>query len=161
MNTTFPTDGIQNLILNKKGDRSYERLARDCGHEIKSRALHAAATKQTRAFADPDTIRGLSQGLNVPVVDIIRAYSVSLGLPVAADEKGILRVVGGGDLPESSQNLIVSMARELRSAYETPVEPSREDLDLAAYDTGEESEGDRVRRQQDEETERPATEDDE
>lgn len=155
MTTTFPTDGIQNLILNKKGDRSYERLARDCGYDIKSRALHRAATKPALGFADPDTIQGLSRGLNVPVADVIRAYAVSLGLPMADDEKGVLRVVGAGDLPESSQNLIINMARELRHAYETFLEPSRADLDLAAYDTGEESEGERIRRQHDEVTEAP------
>jgi hypothetical protein len=156
MTESFPSDGIQNLILNKKGDRSYERLARDCGNDIKSRALHRAATKPALGFADPDTIKGLSRGLNVPVADVIRAYAVSLGLPMADDEKGVLRVVGGADLPETSQNLIVSLARELHDAWQPKATaPTRAELDLAAYDTGEESEGERIRRQQDEATEHP------
>lgn len=137
MNEHFPQGGIQALILDRKGDRSYERLARDCGYDIKSRALHAAATKQTKAFADPGTIRGLSHGLNVPVTDIIRAYAISLGLPVVDDEKGVLRIIGAGELPRSAQDLLLSMARELIAAHAQPWgqedEPAKQDLGLAAH----------------------------
>lgn len=130
---TFPAGGIQNLIVEKKGERSYERLARDCGYDIKNRALQAAATKVTRGFADPDTIKGLSRGLNVPVAHIIRAYAVSLGLPIAEDEKGTLQIVGGANLPRSSQDILINMAQELRHAYETPAEVDYSDrYDLAA-----------------------------
>jgi hypothetical protein len=121
MTNTFPKDGIQNLILNNKGDRSYEDLARDCGNDIKSRALHRAATNTARGFADPDTIRGLSRGLNVPMMDVIRAYAISLDLPVASEEPFVLRIVGGGSLPQSGQHLLLNVARELQKAYATPV----------------------------------------
>ncbi|WP_434993466.1 hypothetical protein [Arthrobacter sp. Ld5] len=120
MTTKFPTEGIQNLILNNKGDRSYEDLARGCGGEMKSRALHSAATKQSKGFADPETIRGLSRGLNVPIIDIIRAYAISLGLPVITEDPLILRIVGGGSLPQSGQQLLLSVARDLQRAYEAP-----------------------------------------
>jgi hypothetical protein len=121
MTNTFPKDGIQNLILNNKGDRSYEELARDCGYDVKSRALHAVTTKPTRGFADPNTIRGLSRGLNVPTMDVVRAYAISLDLPVASEEPLVLRIVGGGSLPQSGQHLLLNVARELQKAYATPV----------------------------------------
>jgi hypothetical protein len=167
MTTTFPGDGIQNLIRNHKGDRSYGRLERDAGGYPTAKAIQKAATGPTSGFADPRTIAGLSRALNVPIATVIRAYAVSLGLPMEAEEKGVLRIVGAGDLPKDAQELLITVARDLRKAYETPwpadgqsapAEPeARERYDLAAYDTGEESEGDRVRREQDEAGETPGT----
>jgi hypothetical protein len=121
MTTTFPKDGIQNLILNNKGDRSYERLSRDSGGHMSPKALHKAATGVAKAFGDAVSILGLSQALNIPVSDIIRAYAVSMGLPVIADDCGVLRINGAGTLPKSSQDLLIGLARELRNAYEMPL----------------------------------------
>ncbi|MDN4611915.1 hypothetical protein [Arthrobacter burdickii] len=120
MTKTFPADGIQNLILNHKGDRSYGRLERDAGGYPSSRALQKAATSPASGFPDPRTISGLSRALNVPIADVIRAYAVSLGLPMEGEDKGVLRIVGAGTLPKQSQDLLISLARELRTAYETP-----------------------------------------
>ncbi|MGV0109797.1 hypothetical protein [Arthrobacter sp. CP30] len=120
MTTTFPGDGIQNLILNRKGDRSYGRLERDAGGYPTAKAIQKAANSPASGFADPRTIAGLSRALNVPIADVIRAYAVSLGLPMEAEERGVLRIIGAGDLPKEAQELLITIARDLRKAYETP-----------------------------------------
>ena len=124
---------LQRLILDLRGDRSYERLARDCGYDIKSRALHRAATKPALSFPDPDTIRGLSRGLNVPVTRVVLAAARSVGLNVADSDPTELVLQGAGELPQESKDLLLGMSRQLQAAqprHNTPV-PGVSDNDSA------------------------------
>jgi hypothetical protein len=125
---------LQRLILDLKGDRSYERLARDCGFDMKSRALHRAATKPALSFPDPDTIRGLSRGLNVPVTRVVMACARSVGLNVSETDPTELVLQGAGELPQASKDLLISMSRQLQSAVlpsDTP-KPGVSDNDTGA-----------------------------
>lgn len=116
----FPAEGIQNLILNHKRGRSYVSLAKDCGGVVGGKSLQKIAVTRTANFGDPGTIKGLARGLNVSVGDVIRAYAVSMGLPMASDEAGVLRLSGAGHLPESAQTVLVVLSRELQNAYGEP-----------------------------------------
>ena len=72
-------DGIERLILDRKGDRTYDRLSRDCGGVPSDKRLHQMATRPIRNFPDPDTIQGLARGLNVSALSVLVAIANSLG----------------------------------------------------------------------------------
>lgn len=126
---------LRDLILDRKGTRSYERLARDCGGVPKANRLHAMVANGMNNFPDPDTIRGLSRGLNVSVTSIVLACARSVGLPVSeGGEPDELVLQGAGSLPAESKELLVSMSRQLQHAYSQTwgTEEAADDYELAA-----------------------------
>lgn len=70
---------LNELIRDRKGDRSYETLERDCGGTPKAARLQQIATKPLKAFPDPENIRGLARGLGVPERVVLTAAAESLG----------------------------------------------------------------------------------
>lgn len=113
MTTHLPERGLQKLILNNKGDRSYSRLSTACGGTPTSTNLQRLATRKFETFPSPDVMRGLSKGLGVRVVDILHAAAVSVGLPVASEDGSALTLDGAGNLPEESQAVLRSMAEQM------------------------------------------------
>lgn len=101
------------LINLRKGDRSYERLSRDCGGNPSRARLQQIATGELKEFPDPETIQCLSRGLGATVTDIILASARSLGLNVAIGDPEALVVAGAGALDPSAQDVILGVAREL------------------------------------------------
>jgi hypothetical protein len=111
------------LIADRKGTRSYDRLAEDCGGTPSSGRLHQMATRPLKNFPDPDSIRGMANGLGVTVTDIVMAAARSLDLPVyTGNDPSALSIGGAGTLPDSAKEALTSVAREfikLTSQHET------------------------------------------
>ena len=105
MNTN-PNQGIRDLILNKRGDRSLESLSKACGG-IPTRAnLDRLINRPVLSWPKENAvILGLAKGLGVRVIDVVVAYANSLGLPVQTDSSS-LTLPGAGHLPEASQRII-------------------------------------------------------
>lgn len=104
---------LAQLILTKKGDRSYAKLARDCGGSPTDRRLNSMVVRPISQFPDIDTMRGLAIGLRVDVSEVVLAAARSLGLQIAETSPGALIVPGAGHLPDSAQEALMAMATEL------------------------------------------------
>lgn len=104
---------LPELILAKKGDRTYSKIADDCGGIPTKRRLNSLVLRPMNAFPDVDTIRGLALGLGVSVTDVLLASARSLGLSVGFGDPGTVSIPGAGHLPETSQRVLGDMAREL------------------------------------------------
>ena len=88
--STFPAGGIQNMILNGKGDRSYERIARDGGSLFSSKRIQQLATTPMKSFPDPGTIRGLAKALRCSNRAVVLACAESLMIEVSGEESSSL-----------------------------------------------------------------------
>lgn len=114
---TAPT--LANLILQRKGGRSFERLSEDCGGMPAGRRLQQMtnASRPMRNFPDPETITAIARGLGVSTKDVILASARSLDIKVDAAEAEALVIPDARSLPASAQLAIMDMARELLAAY--------------------------------------------
>lgn len=112
MNTN-PNQGIRELILNKRGDRSLESLSKACGG-IPTRAnLDRLINRPVLSWPKENAvILGLAKGLGVRVIDVVTAYAASLGLPVATDTSN-LTLEGAGNLPDTSQRILQETAENM------------------------------------------------
>ena len=143
MTNTQTEGGLEALILNHKGDRSFDDLSRACGGSPTGKRLHQMVTRPMRNFPDPDTIKNLARGLNVPATDIVLATARSLGIRVAPTDDTALVLQEAGTLPRERQQLLVDIARALIEANElskrevveepAPTDPTQDMLDLAAH----------------------------
>ena len=104
---------LAELILDKKGDRSYAKLSRDCGGVPTDRRLNSLVHAPMRSFPDVETIKGLAIGLQVAVRDVLLAAARSLDLKIGADDPGSLVLPGAGFLPDSARSVLVETSREL------------------------------------------------
>lgn len=110
--------GIQNLILDRKGDRSNEALSRDCGGRPTGNAIWKILQGELRGFPDVDTIQGLARGLKVPAREVLHAYARSLGLDIGtAEEPDYLPLPGAQKLPAEAQETLMTMSQTLLNAY--------------------------------------------
>ncbi|WP_440102472.1 hypothetical protein [Glutamicibacter mishrai] len=104
--TTNPNQGIRELILNKRGDRSLESLSKACGGVPTRANLDRLINRPVLSWPKENAvILGLAKGLGVRVIDVVTAYASSLGLPVDTDTSS-LTLPGAGNLPEASQRII-------------------------------------------------------
>ena len=112
MNTN-PNQGIRDLILNKRGDRSLESLSKACGG-IPTRAnLDRLINRPVLSWPKENAvILGLAKGLGVRVIDVVTSYAASLGLPVETDTSN-LTLQGAGNLPETSQRILRETAENM------------------------------------------------
>ena len=112
MNTN-PNQGIRDLILNKRGDRSLESLSKACGGVPTRANLDRLINRPVLSWPKENAvILGLARGLGVRVIDVVSAYAASLGLPVETDTSN-LTLQGAGNLPESSQRIIRETAENM------------------------------------------------
>jgi len=110
--TTGPT--LAELITERRGERSYGRLAQDCGGYPTAKRLQQLVAKPLTNFPDPDTIRGLVLGLGCSATEITLAAARSAGLPVVAGEDpSALTIAGAGLLPPHAQEALLDLAREM------------------------------------------------
>jgi len=117
----IPDPDLATLIAQRKGDRSYERLASDCGGDPKPKRIQQLATSELLRFPEPGTIRGLSRGLLVPISDVVLACARSLGLPAHGHaDPGALVI--GSVLSEHQKEVLANLAREFMSANITRAE---------------------------------------
>lgn len=113
MKKTFPQGGLQRLIQERRGDRSYESLSRDCGGTPAKPNLQRLATDEYKSFPGAEAMIGLSKGLKVRLLDIVIASAISCGLPLRADESDDLVIPGAAVLPNDSQDMLRDMARQM------------------------------------------------
>lgn len=118
MRQTFPERGIQNLIVRHKRDRSYERMAAVTNHSLSSKRLQQMATQPIRNFPDPASIDDLAEILGTTKTEVLLACAVSLGIDVRSGDADDLVLPGAGRLPESSQDLLLSMSVEMQELHE-------------------------------------------
>lgn len=105
---------LRRLISERRGDRNNNELSRDCGGIPTQSRLQQIANNAIKTFPDPDTIRGLARGLNVTVEQVIAACAADLSLPMGTPDDSALVLGGARYLPESSQQLLVNLSRELQ-----------------------------------------------
>lgn len=117
MATRHP-QGLETLILDRKGTRSYDELSRACGGTPTAKRLHQLVTRPMKAFPDPDTIKGLSRGLKASNTDVLLAAARSLDIPVGEYGAGALVLEGAGQLPVSAQEAIITLSEELQNLFE-------------------------------------------
>lgn len=158
VNVENPT--LQALVADRKGDRSYERLAALSGGRLSRARIQQIATREMKSFPDAATLAGLAQALDVPVQEVVLATARSLGLEVRGGVHGdALLVPGGKRLSSPAQDALLTMARELskagaqdgereaagveRDAQRDGINPgerrrelTRDDFDRAADDSG-------------------------
>jgi len=115
MTTKRHPEGLEALLLNRKGDRTWEQVARDCGGIITEQRLQQMSkSKPIKNFPDPGTVQGLARGLNSSVTEVLVACARSLGLRAEDPVAGALVLHGAGSLPDSSKDLLRSMSSELQ-----------------------------------------------
>ncbi|KAA0979928.1 hypothetical protein FQ154_01845 [Paeniglutamicibacter gangotriensis] len=115
MNNSNTSPDFQTLVLNLKGDRSYETLSKLAGGQPKAKALQAIVQKGFTRLPSPETIEGLSRALNVRKRDLVLAAARTLGIDVGDDDQSDLILVGAKRLPQESQDLLVAMSREMQA----------------------------------------------
>jgi hypothetical protein len=104
---------VRQLIATRRGDRNNAELSRDCGGIPTQSRLQQIANNPIKLFPDPDTIRGLARGLNVTVEQVISACAADLSLPMGTPDDSALVLGGARYLPESSQQVLVNLSREM------------------------------------------------
>lgn len=120
---------LAQLILERKGDRTFDRLSADCGGEPAGRRLQqlAAGRREMKNFPDPETITALAKGLHVTTVDVLLASARSLGIRVATSDADSLTIAHGGQLPLEAQEALHHTARTmLKLVHESSLAPVRE-----------------------------------
>lgn len=115
MNKTPQGPDFQTLILNLKRDRSYETISKLAGGQPKAKALQQIVQKGFTRLPDVATFDGLSAALNVSRRDLVLAAARTLGIDVGDDDQNDLVLIGAKRLPQESQDLLVSMSREMQA----------------------------------------------
>jgi hypothetical protein len=105
---------LRALVASRRGDRNNAELSRDCGGIPTQSRLQQLANNTIKVFPDPDTIRGLARGLNVTVEQVISACAADLSLPMGTPDDSALVLGGARYLPETSQQILVNLSREMQ-----------------------------------------------
>lgn len=113
MNPQGPT--LAQLILDRKGGRSFERLSEDCGGTPAGRRLQqlASESRPMKNFPDPDTIAAMARGLGVSTTEVVLASARSLGVKVATADATALVIADGGTLPAVAQEALRYLGHEM------------------------------------------------
>lgn len=113
MTSKLPKNGLHELILNHKGDRSYARLSAACGGVPSTVNAQRLATKPIKHFPTVEVLAGLSKGLGVRMIDVLHAAAISVGMPIHASADDDLLVPDAGRLPEESRRLLLDTAQNM------------------------------------------------
>lgn len=120
------TYDLSTLLLERKAERSFERLSKDCGGYPTANRLQQIATGQLNEFPNPDTIKGIARGTGLTVTEVVLASARSLGLPVRDADLSALVIAGAGDLPAGAKETIYSVARQMMRLAATAVAAAQE-----------------------------------
>lgn len=115
MNNKPQGPDFQTLVLNLKRDRSYEAIAKLAGGQPKAKALQQLVQKGFTRLPDVATFDGLSRAFNVSKRELVLAAARTLGIDVGDDDQNDLVLIGAKRLPQESQDLLVSMSREMQA----------------------------------------------
>ena len=113
MSKTFPPGGLQELILDRKRDRTYVQLEKDCGGTPTKSNIQRLATGPIVDMPTTEVMRGLAKGLRVRIGDIVRAAAISVGLPMGTVSPNDLVIVDAGLLPADSQQALMDTAANM------------------------------------------------
>lgn len=113
MSNQFPTNGLQELIMERKRDRTYQELEADCGGTPTKSNIHRLATKPITDMPTTEVMRGLAKGLRVRIVDVVRAAATSVGLPMGEVSPNDLVIADAGRLPSDSQQALMATAANM------------------------------------------------
>jgi hypothetical protein len=105
---------LRALIAARRGDRNNAELARDSGAVPTQSRWQQLANQPIKMFPDPATIRGMARGLNVTIEELLSACARDLGLQTGTPDESALVLAGARSLPESSQQLLVNLSREMQ-----------------------------------------------
>ncbi|WP_400158527.1 hypothetical protein [Arthrobacter sp. BPSS-3] len=73
---------LQELILHRKGDRSYPQLATAAGGAVTSRTLQSITKDGFTRFPDAATLTGIAKALGLQARDVVLAAATTLGIDV-------------------------------------------------------------------------------
>jgi hypothetical protein len=106
---------LADLILDRKGGRSFEKLAEDCGGTPAGRRLQQLANgnRPMKNFPDPETITAMARGLGVSTTEVVLASARSLGVTVAGTDATALVIADGGTLPPAAQEALRYLGTEM------------------------------------------------
>lgn len=110
---------LMDLINERKAGRSYEQLSKACGGNPTAGRLQQIATKDLKTFPDPDTIRGLAQGLKVSERAVLNATGESLGIEVESGGSRIEQWLSSSTLSKLTQEQVDVVLR-LVDAFVAP-----------------------------------------
>jgi DNA-binding XRE family transcriptional regulator len=129
----LPKGGLQYLIQDNKGDLSLPQLANRCNLNPLSggRTLHKLMTGHITEFPKPETLTALSRGLRIPVMEVIRAAAISVGIDAGAAGDDLV-IPGGAKLRPKSREAVLAVAEELLTTQQQ-MTAVQEKYDLAAF----------------------------
>lgn len=110
--TNSPTN-LQQLILNNKRDRTYEQLAKDADGLATKSNIQRLATQPIKDMPTTAVLKGLARALRVRLTDVVQAAAVSAGLNPSGTRDHDLVIIGAGDLPAESQQILISTAENM------------------------------------------------
>jgi len=104
---------LATLILDRKADRSFERLSKDCGGTPSKNRLQQMTVRVPDGFPTPKAIEGIARGTGATVTEVVMASARSLGLNVTPDDPSALVIARAGLLPLDAKETIFSVARQM------------------------------------------------
>lgn len=109
------TTTLQELIATRRGSRTYDQLAADCGGHPSAGRLQQMATKPQQSFPNPETLRGLSQGLRVNPLVILGAFAASFGLDGDDLTPPLVSLLppGANSLDDSQVNTVLTVVQQM------------------------------------------------
>lgn len=120
---------LATLIVTAKGDRSYDRLAADCGGSPGAARLQQLATRPVRNFPDPPTIHALAMGLGVAERTVVLAAAESLGIEVDAGDGALAQL-----LPPAASHLTERQISAVLAVVRAMVDPVDASATITAID---------------------------
>lgn len=113
---TTPAPTLQELIADRRGGRSYARLAEQCGGKPSASRWHQLATDGPADLSQQDTIIPMAEVLGVTPFAVLRAFAVSLGWAVETAPAPLIDRLAAYDLKRLSAaqvDAVVDMVKVL------------------------------------------------
>lgn len=105
---------LRQLIAASRGGRNNAELSRDCGGVPTQSRLQQLANNPSRHSRTPTPSVDSPGGLNVTVEQVISSCAADLSLPMETPDASALVLGGARYLPESSQQILVNLSREMQ-----------------------------------------------
>jgi hypothetical protein len=127
---------LRDLIARHKGDRSYDRLARESHDNPTSGRWHQLATQPRQSnFPRPDTIQGVARTLGVTVTEVVMAAARSMGIDVREDDHGALSTAGLTPRQTQIVRMLISALAEKEDTSDGAPIAEDDDLEVRQSET--------------------------
>lgn len=107
---------LQELIAERRGGRSYVKLAEECGGKPSASRWHQLATDGPADLSQADTIVPMAEVLQVTPFRVLRAFAVSLGWETDVPPAALIDRLSAFDLAQLSAaqvDAVVDMVKVL------------------------------------------------